>query len=108
MRPRHSSLNSHRLIPGATPPSAFRPPIAPVIPKPTTSSTFATSSSGKQASRSPIIIVPSAMNMMVNLYNVRDILQNFPKIFLLKSNIEANKCCFPFQKSHFDSRYLKF
>ncbi|UMM25906.1 hypothetical protein L5515_005531 [Caenorhabditis briggsae] len=86
-----TALKQGNSAPNPTSPSTFRPPIAPVIPKPTTSSTLATSSSGKRASRSPIIIVPSAMNTMVNLYNARDILQNFQFVSVEQRRKETNK-----------------
>uniref|UniRef100_A0A1I7T2V8 CDC73_C domain-containing protein n=1 Tax=Caenorhabditis tropicalis TaxID=1561998 RepID=A0A1I7T2V8_9PELO len=73
--------------PSMAPPSST---IRPGAPKPTSSS-LSTSSNGKRASRSPIIIVPSAMNTMINLYNARDILQNLGFVPVDQRRKETNK-----------------
>ncbi|EGT50587.1 hypothetical protein CAEBREN_11664 [Caenorhabditis brenneri] len=75
-------------------PAAQKPPETPVtrLPPPSLKpSPLTTSQSGKRASRSPIIIVPSAMNTMINLYNARDILQNLGFVTVEQRKKDANK-----------------
>ncbi|CCD70582.2 Cell division cycle protein 73 [Caenorhabditis elegans] len=73
-----------------------RPPLAKPIQLLTSSTATSSGSSAaqngsKRTSRSPIIIVPSAMNTMINLYNVRDILQNFSYVPVDQRRKETNK-----------------
>ncbi|CAI2350880.1 unnamed protein product [Caenorhabditis sp. 36 PRJEB53466] len=66
-------------------PTPMRPPVSKPTPSPLTVQ------GGKRASRSPIIIVPAAMNAMINLYNARDILQNLGFVPVEKRRQEMNK-----------------
>ena len=62
------------------------PPILPsVVQKPSGAN------GAKRTSRSPIIIVPSAMNTMINMYNAKDILQGLGYVSVDQKRKESNK-----------------
>ncbi|KAF1759374.1 hypothetical protein GCK72_015841 [Caenorhabditis remanei] len=90
-----------------------QPPSNPVVTKPSTSSGAASeghkpemrpppilpsvvqkpsgASGAKRTSRSPIIIVPAAMNTMINMYNAKDILEGSGYVSVDQKRKESNK-----------------
>ncbi|KAF1759357.1 hypothetical protein GCK72_015823 [Caenorhabditis remanei] len=75
---------------GGHKPEMRPPPILPsVVQKPSSSS--GAMGGAKRTSRSPIIIVPSAMNTMINMYNAKDILQGLGYVSVDQKRKESNK-----------------
>ncbi|KAF1759356.1 hypothetical protein GCK72_015822 [Caenorhabditis remanei] len=74
---------------GGHKPEMRPPPILPsVVQKPSSSGAMG---GAKRTSRSPIIIVPSAMNTMINMYNAKDILQGLGYVSVDQKRKESNK-----------------